>query len=708
MAISEKYAQIESMLGRMTPQQRQQFAAMHKNSPDASIVIPMALAITQQEQQMRQAMQAQQAGQQGEPPKVVDQAIANMAPQQQQLPEDQGIATLPAENMQNMAYGGIAGYADGGFPQDIYSGDPEYGGPGMAGGGMVERYQSGGKLGQLSQYEEMIRAEAERQGMDPGLAVRLFMAESAGNPNAISSKGAVGLGQLMPDAAKEMGLDPKKDRTDPAKNITASVGYFMKQQQKYGSPVLAAAAYNWGPGNLDKHLKKNKGQLVTENLPAETQDYLQKLAPPAAAAKPTREELIAQIPGQTAAGRATTPEPERRPQDYLFGAGETGLATLTGMASPITGLLRKGYQAATTGTSEPMEKQMAATTFTPRGEAGQAMTQELGRFLTQDMKLPPYIPALGGVAPRSSVSRTAAAADDAAALAAREATPRLPSPNTPATPGGRAQGIAALQQQKSTAEAAARASAAAQQEAAAARVAAQRLGAINAELPGAATRAGAAGMAGMGAAVATDTAPAAIGSAAQAVPREDDDSYNRMEAAKFIRQAEAAREASERLRAATEAKKEAPPEVKKQAKEEGWTKDDWITFGLTLASTPGGFGVAAGKAGLATMAARREREKGKSEKEYREALMEQARRPAAEIQLLEKMKDPEFAALYQQFAAAKREPMTREKAMQIYASSPYLGMKYPNMEDFVKMAMAGMQSASGIAIPEGVTVNRIG
>jgi DNA-binding transcriptional regulator YdaS (Cro superfamily) len=144
MAISEKYAQIESMLGRMTPQQRQQFAAMHKNSPDASIVIPMALAITQQEQQMRQAMQAQQAGQQGEPPKVVDQAIASMAPQQQQLPEDQGIATLPAENMQNMAYGGIAGYADGGFPQDIYSGDPEYGGPGMAGGGMVERYQVGG------------------------------------------------------------------------------------------------------------------------------------------------------------------------------------------------------------------------------------------------------------------------------------------------------------------------------------------------------------------------------------------------------------------------------------------------------------------------------------------------------------------------------------------------------------------------------------
>lgn len=130
----------------MDPRQIQAFAAQNKNKPEyGARMVLVAGEVAALKNQMRQAMQAQQMGQQGEPPKIADQAIANMAPQQQQLPEDQGIATLPAENMQNMAYGGIAGYADGGFPQDIYSGDPEYGGPGMAGGGMVERYQAGGQ-----------------------------------------------------------------------------------------------------------------------------------------------------------------------------------------------------------------------------------------------------------------------------------------------------------------------------------------------------------------------------------------------------------------------------------------------------------------------------------------------------------------------------------------------------------------------------------
>lgn len=134
------FDQLKDYLSMMSPQQRQQVAAQYKNSPYASIIIPMAMGISQEEQQKAQAMQAQQQQQGAQPQaKVVDQAIAQMAPQQQ-LPENQGIAQLPAQNIAQMADGGIAGYADSGPPQDIYSGDAEYGGPGMAAGGAVERY----------------------------------------------------------------------------------------------------------------------------------------------------------------------------------------------------------------------------------------------------------------------------------------------------------------------------------------------------------------------------------------------------------------------------------------------------------------------------------------------------------------------------------------------------------------------------------------
>lgn len=109
--------ELKSYLSRMSPQQRQQVAAQYKNSPYASIVIPLAMGITQEEQRMSQGLQAQQQAGQQEQPKVVDEVLAQMAPrqqqpQQQQLPENQGIARLPAQNIAQMADGGIAGYDD--------------------------------------------------------------------------------------------------------------------------------------------------------------------------------------------------------------------------------------------------------------------------------------------------------------------------------------------------------------------------------------------------------------------------------------------------------------------------------------------------------------------------------------------------------------------------------------------------------------------
>jgi hypothetical protein len=227
-------------LVEMTPAQRSQYAAAHSGD---SMLLSVAKYVDNKFKEDAAHLAAQQTG---TLVPVNQQAVASMAGAQSQqvatgaaggsvtagLPEESGIGALPVPEMQYMSGGGIVAFGDGGD---------------------VPGFQAGGSVGP---YEAKIRAEALRQGADPDLMVRMFSTESRGNPNAVSPKGATGLGQLMPDAAKEMGLTPK-ERFDPNKNIPASVGYFKKQLAAFGGDTeKAAAAYNWGPGNLKKHLAK--------------------------------------------------------------------------------------------------------------------------------------------------------------------------------------------------------------------------------------------------------------------------------------------------------------------------------------------------------------------------------------------------------------------------------------------------------------------
>lgn len=71
----------------------------------------------------------------------------------------------------------------------------------------------------------------------------LIQAESAFNPNALSPKGAIGLGQLMPDTARQLGVNPH----DMRQNLDGAARYFLTQLSKFGSVELALAAYNAGP-----------------------------------------------------------------------------------------------------------------------------------------------------------------------------------------------------------------------------------------------------------------------------------------------------------------------------------------------------------------------------------------------------------------------------------------------------------------------------
>jgi hypothetical protein len=112
-------ATTKMLMGLQQKGQLQQYVAQHKNDPN---LVALALYVSN----MSKAKPAVQA--EANQPKIVDQAIAQMAPQQM-MPEDQGIGTLPAPNMQRMAEGGIVAFADRGYVDPVYSyGVTEYGG----------------------------------------------------------------------------------------------------------------------------------------------------------------------------------------------------------------------------------------------------------------------------------------------------------------------------------------------------------------------------------------------------------------------------------------------------------------------------------------------------------------------------------------------------------------------------------------------------
>jgi soluble lytic murein transglycosylase-like protein len=100
---------------------------------------------------------------------------------------------------------------------------------------------------------DLITAEAQRQGVDPAVALAVAKTESGicqwrpDGSTVTSSVGAIGVMQLMPGTAAALGVDPY----DVNGNIRGGVTYLKQLFQKYGSWDQALAAYNWGPGNLD-------------------------------------------------------------------------------------------------------------------------------------------------------------------------------------------------------------------------------------------------------------------------------------------------------------------------------------------------------------------------------------------------------------------------------------------------------------------------
>ncbi len=115
-----------------------------------------------------------------------------------------------------------------------------------------------------SHFEIAIKM-ANRYGIPAQLFFNLVTAESNWDAMITSHRGAIGLTQLMPGTAEELGVDP----WDAYENLEGGARYLSQQYQTFGSWELALAAYNAGPGAVQRY----------DGIPpyAETQDYVQKI-----------------------------------------------------------------------------------------------------------------------------------------------------------------------------------------------------------------------------------------------------------------------------------------------------------------------------------------------------------------------------------------------------------------------------------------------
>lgn len=115
----------------------------------------------------------------------------------------------------------------------------------------------------VSTFDSIISRASRKYGVDAGLIKAVIKAESNFNPHAVSHAGARGLMQLMPATARSLGVE---DSFDPEQNVMAGTRFLKDMLQRYNGDVDSAlAAYNWGPGNVDRR---------PDRLPRETRDYL--------------------------------------------------------------------------------------------------------------------------------------------------------------------------------------------------------------------------------------------------------------------------------------------------------------------------------------------------------------------------------------------------------------------------------------------------
>jgi membrane-bound lytic murein transglycosylase D len=140
--------------------------------------------------------------------------------------------------------------------------------------------------GRASLYLYHVVQELEKRGMPTELAL-LPVIESAFNPQALSTADASGLWQFVPGTGRDFNLKQnmfKDERRGVLASTDAALTYLQRLYTMFGDWQLALAAYNWGEGNVQKAIQKNRAagkptdfESLAELMPAETRNYVPKL-----------------------------------------------------------------------------------------------------------------------------------------------------------------------------------------------------------------------------------------------------------------------------------------------------------------------------------------------------------------------------------------------------------------------------------------------
>jgi soluble lytic murein transglycosylase-like protein len=159
------------------------------------------------------------------------------------------------------------------------------------------------------QFEPLIREHAARHALSIELVRAVIQVESGYNPRAVSPKGAMGLMQLMPATARQLGV---RNAFDPAENIRGGCAYLRELLDRYhGSEELALAAYNAGSDAVDRH-----GNVVPPYQ--ETRDYVKKVSRLTDAQRASLKQRIIYKTFEIVDGRAIPHYSSRKPDTGTY------------------------------------------------------------------------------------------------------------------------------------------------------------------------------------------------------------------------------------------------------------------------------------------------------------------------------------------------------------------------------------------------------
>jgi soluble lytic murein transglycosylase-like protein len=135
----------------------------------------------------------------------------------------------------------------------------------------LSRRATGLTAAEIDDVATTIVVEAHRHRLEPSLVLAVMHVESRFYNFAVSPVGAIGLMQVMPDTGAELaariGIDwvGPQSLFDPTTNVRLGVAYLRQLQDRYGSIPTALAAYNWGPGRIDRRLRQ--GTALPDQYP---------------------------------------------------------------------------------------------------------------------------------------------------------------------------------------------------------------------------------------------------------------------------------------------------------------------------------------------------------------------------------------------------------------------------------------------------------